>query len=104
MSTKTGLLLFCTCVLVAVALAAPSEEEGVQERDAEHWVVEVKQGLDRAKRLAEEHEVNFLGEVIPDSNLYHFSAKDQPHRKKRSLAEKLEQTLTDHPGIHLFFQ
>ena len=99
MSFKAGLLLICcTSALLAVALAAPEEpgQEGSQGLEAEHWVVGVPQGADRARRLAEEHDLNFLGEVIPETDLYHFSAKDH-RRKKRSLTD-IHQTLTDHPG------
>jgi hypothetical protein len=60
-------------------------------------VVSVPQGLDRARRLSEDHSLDFLGEVIPDSNLFHFSAKEQ-HRRKRSASTSIHQSLSSHPG------
>ena len=72
------------------------QQEGDEPINAEHWVVNVPQGSDRARRLAEDHDLNFLGEVIPETNLFHFSAKEH-HRKKRALTD-LHQRLTDHPG------
>jgi hypothetical protein len=71
-------------------------QEGKHAINAEHWVANVPHGSDRARRLAEDHGLNFLGEVIPDTNLFHFSGKDH-HRSKRDLAD-LQQRLLDHPG------
>ena len=70
--------------------------QGKHAINAEHWVANVPHGSDRARRLAEDHGLNFLGEVIPDTNLFHFSGKDH-HRSKRDLAD-LQQRLLDHPG------
>ena len=101
MSNKTGLLLICilgSVFLVAVTLAVPHDdgEEG-QSVDLHQWVVSVPQGLERAKRLSEEHDLNFLGEVIPDTNLYHVSVREH-HRRRRSVIENVHQSLTGHPG------
>ncbi len=71
-------------------------QESKHAINAEHWVVNVPHGSDRARRLAEDHGLNFLGEVIPDTNLFHFSGKDH-HPSKRDLAD-LHQRLSDHPG------
>ncbi len=97
MSYKTGLLLVCIAlVVVAVSFAVPLDD-GEEEQDLGHWVVSVPQGLARAKRLSEEHDLIFLGEVIPETNLFHFSVKEH-HRKKRSVVENVHQSLTEHSG------
>jgi len=95
MSLKAGLLL--VCALVGAALAVPLEEG--QDAHLDQWVVSVPEGVDRAKRLSEEHDLQFLGEVIPESNLFHFSVKEN-HRRKRSVVENVHQILSDHPGIN----
>ena len=92
---RTGLLLFCSVVVVIVN-AVPLEEEE-SRTDHEQWVVSVPQGLERARRLAEERDLQFLGEVIPETNLFHLSVKDH-HRKKRSVLQNVHQSLTGHPG------
>jgi hypothetical protein len=98
MSVKAGLfyvLVFCG-VLLTETLAEPSVEG--QEGDLlAHWVVSVPQGLERARRLSEDHGLNFLGEVLPDSNLFHVSGKEH-HCAKRSTAEGVHQSLASHPG------
>ena len=95
-------MICCTSALLPVALAAPEEpgQEGSQGLEAGHSVVGVPQGADRARRLAEEHDLNFLGEVIPETDLYHFSAKD--HRRNKRPYSNIHQTLTDHPGGPMF--
>jgi hypothetical protein len=78
MSEKAGhyfALVFCSALLAA-ALAEPSLD-GQEGELLGHWVVSVPQGLDRARRLSEDHSLDFLGEVIPTS---------------------IHQSLSSHPG------
>ena len=96
---KTGLLLVFSVVVVVVVNAVPLEEEEEARTVHEQWVVGVPQGLERAKRLAQDHDLNFLGEVIPETNLYHFSVKEH-QRKKRSVLENVHMSLSGHPGIN----
>ena len=94
---KTGLLLLCSVFIVVVVNAVPLEEEEEARTDHEQWVVSVPQGLERARRLAEGHDLQFLGEVIPETNLFHFSVKEH-HRRKRSVLQNVHQSLIGHPG------
>ena len=94
---RTGLLLLFCSVVVVVVNAVPLVEEEEARTDHEQWVVSVPQGLVRARRLAEEHDLQFLGEVIPETNLFHLSVKDH-QRKKRSVLQNVHQSLTGHPG------
>ena len=97
MSFKTGLLLVCTAVVVVAVTFAVPLDDGEEEQDLGQWVVSVPQGLSRAKRLSEEHDLNFLGEVIPETNLFHFSVKEH-QRRKRSVVESVHQSLSEHSG------
>ena len=97
MSFKTGLLLVCTAVVVVAVTFAVPLDDGEEEQDLGQWVVSVPQGLSRAKRLSEEHDLNFLGEVIPETNLFHFSVKEH-QRRKRSVVESVHQRLSEHSG------
>lgn len=70
--------LFIIVTLGVCLFAAPEpdpEEETDSLLDADQWVLNIPQGHEHAKRLAEEQQLNFLGEVLPKSNLFHFTVK-----------------------------
>ncbi len=62
---------------------------------AKDWVVRVHPG-GVADKVAQEHDLVNLGEVVPDSGLYHF--RDDRKRKRRSPGD-LEASLTSHPHV-----
>ena len=55
---------------------------------ADEWVLHVPLGAENAKQVADLHSLDFLGEVIPESNYFHF--KQSGHRAKRSLQDLQE--------------
>ena len=52
------------------------------------WVVHVPSGLEAVQRLAEEHGLDVLGEVLPDTFEYHVRPS-RSHRPKRSTDQGL---------------
>ena len=90
-----------TLKIGAVLIFALLQVCGTLGREIEHrvdlgqWVAKVPQGQERAKRLAEEFNLNFLGQVVPETNLFHFSSKKH-HREKREI----HKSLLNHTGQH----
>mgnify|MGYP003310454088 CR=1 FL=1 len=50
----------------------------------DEWALHVEDGEIAANALAERHNLINLGEVLPETNIYHFSLKKE-HRRKRSV-------------------
>ena len=65
------------------------------------WVVEVEGGLEEATRLAAEMELEVLGEVLEDSNIFHLR---QRSRVRREAAGDLERRLRDNTRVRSFSQ
>ena len=65
------------------------------------WVVEVEGGLEEATRLAAEMELEVLGEVLEDSNIFHLR---QRSRVRREVAGDLERRLRDNTRVRSFSQ
>jgi len=72
------MITFIFCFLLSSAFGLSSAEY------SKEWVVEVIGGLEAAQLVADTEGFDLLGEVIPDSNLYHFKEK---RINKRSLSE-----------------
>ena len=58
-------------------------------------MVEVSGGLQAAQLVADQNGFVLLGQVLPDSDLFHFKAK---HHSKRS-AEEAEKTLSENSNV-----
>ena len=58
----------------------------IQASLADNWAVEVPLGQARADKIAQEHDLVNRGEVIPDTNIFHF-ALDKTGRSKRDLVD-----------------
>ena len=73
---------------------------GIEAKYLNEWTIHVPGGLQTASKFAAEHGLVILGEVIPDSNTYHFK---HPRRAKRSIlpAENLTRKFRDHPEVGL---
>jgi len=63
---------------------------------ADNWVLHVPSGKEAALNVAKLHHLDNLGEVIPDSNLFHF--KQSSRRQKRSLRD-LKSLFNANPDI-----
>ena len=61
------------------------------------WVLHVPAGKHSAEEVAKLHDLDNLGEVIPETNLFHF--KQTSKRKKRSL-EDLKEAFEANPAIN----
>jgi hypothetical protein len=60
------------------------------------WVLHVPSGLETANLVAKQHNLDILGEVIPETNLFHF--KQSSRRVKRSL-EDLSESFEANPHV-----
>ena len=67
---------------------------------ADDWVLHVPAGKQSADAVAELHELHNLGEVIPETNLYHF--KQKAKRRKRSLQE-LQDAFEINPAVNAHY-
>ena len=81
--------------LIALATLLTTCAVGVS---AENWAVHVPEGVETAQKLAADHDVHYLGEVLPDSNIYHFKAKESNGRSKRSLSA-IDESLRGHEKV-----
>ena len=54
--------------------------------NGEEWALHIEDGEQAANALATRHNLMNLGEVLPESNIYHFSLKHE-HRGKRSAED-----------------
>ena len=61
------------------------------------WVLHVPAGKHSAEEVAKLHDLDNLGEVIPETNLFHF--KQTSKRKKRS-SEDLKEAFEANPAIN----
>ena len=81
MTSSKGLLL----LLLFVPCLLSEEEDGISKEDwSREVVVEVEGGLEQARLAAEKAGLELLGEVLPDSGLWHMR---QPRRRRRSPGE-----------------
>jgi len=81
MTSSKGLLL----LLLFVPCLLSEEEKGISKEDwSREVVVEVEGGLEQARLAAETAGLELLGEVLPDSGLWHMR---QPRRCRRSPGE-----------------
>jgi len=83
------MITFIFCFLLSSAFGLSSAEY------SKEWVVEVIGGLEAAQVVADKEGFDLLGEVIPESNLYHFKEK---RINKRSLNEA-ELQLSQIPNV-----
>ena len=67
---------------------------------ADDWVLHVPAGKQSADAVAELHDLSNLGEVIPETNLYHF--KQKAKRRKRSLQE-LQDAFEINPAVNAHY-
>ena len=54
--------------------------------NGEEWAIHVENGETAANALAHRHNLLNLGEVLPESNIYHLALKHE-HRGKRSVED-----------------
>ena len=81
MTFSKGLLL----LLLSTPCLLSEEEKGISKEEwSREVVVEVEGGLKQARLAAEKAGLELLGEVLPDSGLWHMR---QPRRCKRSPGE-----------------
>ena len=81
MTFSKGLLL----LLLSAPCLLSEEEKGISKEEwSREVVVEVEGGLEQARLAAEKAGLELLGEVLPDSGLWHMR---QPRRCKRSPGE-----------------
>jgi len=76
--------VFCF-LLSSISCAAALEEY------SKEWVVEVNGGLDEAKLVADQGGFYLLGEVLPQSNLYHFKQKSLNKRSTDQTVKELSE-------------
>ena len=84
---KLTLYLGVSCLFTYISLVSAVDD----------WVLHVPEGKQSADIVASEHGLDNLGEVIPETNLFHFKQNSQK-RRKRSL-EALTEAFEAHPAI-----
>ena len=84
---KLTLYLGVSCLFTYISLVSAVDD----------WVLHVPEGKRSADIVASEHGLDNLGEVIPETNLFHFKQNSQK-RRKRSL-EALTEAFEAHPAI-----
>eukprot|EP00096_Caligus_rogercresseyi_P013095 TRINITY_DN5750_c0_g1_i1.p1 TRINITY_DN5750_c0_g1~~TRINITY_DN5750_c0_g1_i1.p1 ORF type:complete len:454 (-),score=80.17 TRINITY_DN5750_c0_g1_i1:1399-2760(-) len=85
-SPRIPFLLYGTlthCLLLTISLCASATED---------WAIMLPGGIEAANRIAEENGVRNLGEVLPNSDIYHFQSTTSSGRTKRE-AHPLQEVL-----------
>lgn len=94
-----------TAAAAAAGVASYVEDHDSQNKqDLHEWVVHVPKGREAAVKFAAEHDLELLGEVVPDSNEFHVASRSrQSHRSKRSFQpdpHAIEKRILRHQDVH----
>ncbi len=80
----------------AVALIAAV---AVHAASAANWAVSVPAGKAEADRLADEYGLRNAGEIVPESNIFHFKVPTEGNRKKRRAPLPDTDVLAGHSSV-----
>merc|ERR1712123_181295 len=83
-------LLFVSLVLQSRLITSLDNEEFTKD-----WVAEIEGGSETAEVIAKQIGLDLLGEVLPDSNIFHFRHK----RLVKRSAEDVKESLLRHPSV-----
>merc|ERR1712123_516488 len=83
-------LLFVSLVLQSRLITSLDNEEFTKD-----WVAEIEGGSETAEVIAKQIGLDLLGEVLPDSNVFHFRHK----RLVKRSAEDVKESLLRHPSV-----